>query len=577
MSNDAEFTLRLINEVSGPANEAAHSVSEVTGHFKLAGEGSKVFAEFAGHALERLAEKAIEAALKVGELGIEFAKGTVEAAAFAQASTLAINSLTHGAADGAKEFDNVRQMAQGLGLDVHDTVHSFQELLAAQFSIGQSNDIIKLGGDLQVIGADAQQVKSVFLAMSQIKSIGVLQGGDIRQLEQAGVSGKLIYEALAKSLGKTTAEIQKMQAAGKIDADTGISAIMEAVKHKVGEKELGDVGRKFADSTLQGMMGKLKGGLDNAMIDLGQRMQPGLDKVGGLISETLNNLQSSGKLEALGNELMIGFEHFVGFIESNWPAIEGAIMGTIDAIISGVKLAVSALQWLADNWETVKTVLEGVAIVLAILAAAWVLVNIEAIAVVGAIMLVAGAIGFVVNAVVAAVQWFDNLGVQWGEAARGWAGSLIDGLVGGIADYASRAIDAVRGLGSNIADAFTGVLQIGSPSQLFHDFGGDTVFGYVGGVVANDTLAADATKGLAQSAIDGFGAPELQMRGATASQTGAAMQSVEAAPARAPAGNNTFAVNVTVTGADTKDAQGLGDTIAARIRREMNAMIESAA
>lgn len=166
-------------------------------------------------------------------------------------------------------------------------------------------------------------------------------------------------------------------------------------------------------------------------------------------------------------------------------------------------------------------------------------------------------------------------GAELFNAAMGWAGSLIDGLTGGIAAFASRALDAVRNLGSSIANAFTGILQIGSPSKLFDDFGAFTVEGYVDGVVANDTKAFDATAGLAQSAADGFGTPAT-IQGATAGISSAAMQGVAPAASNALGGGNTIPITVNITGADLKDAKGLGDDLSARMRREMNALLERA-
>jgi tape measure domain-containing protein len=197
----------------------------------------------AEEALKEIASLGIEAVKSVAELALKFGEAAAEASAFAERSQLAIGFLTHDMPGARAAFDDVRQEAQSLGLNVEETVGSFQRMLAMQFSVGQSKDLIKLGGDLQAVGADAEHVQRLLYAITEIKGLGTLQQRQVRMLEMAGVSGELINEALAKRLGvTTTAQVKKLQKKGQIDAATAIDAIEEAVRHKVGESQLGEAG-----------------------------------------------------------------------------------------------------------------------------------------------------------------------------------------------------------------------------------------------------------------------------------------------------------------------------------------------
>jgi|GEM_PF-3300993 len=604
---DASFTINLVNGITGKAEQATKSLGEIEGSLrkvdKAAGgldwgkikDGKSAVADLAGGmkalgVAAGLAAAAVAAA--AGVAIVKFGGAAIEAAGFAQKSKLALTQLTGSGEVAAQEFDAVRKSAADLGLDVDESVKSFQKLLAAQFSIGEAKGIIKMGADLRAIGASAENAQSAIVAITQIKSKGKLQGEELMQLQEAGVSGKLVNEALMKSTGQDLAGVQKMMSAGKIDAETGVAAIIEAIKHKVGESELGEAGAKFAATTIAGFSGKLQGGLRNAMIDIGTAVEPAIVRITTLISGSIEKLTSSGKLQALSDALVMGFERFAGFIESNWPAIEGAVVGTIDAIISGVQGAVVVLQYLQDHWETISLTLKIVGGVLlaiaAVMATIWVVTNIVALAIVVAVLAVAAAIAYVANNIAA---WWDTIvsgianfiGVVVGAggelyaAAVGWASNLIDGLVNGITQFAQRARDVVANLGSSIAGAFTGILAINSPSKLFEDFGMFTVQGYVQGIEANDNAASVATAGLGTAAIDGIS--EVKLQGVTAGSSTAAVQSVgTGATAGGIGSGNTFNIPITITGADAaKDPAVLADDIAAKVRRTINSMLETAA
>ncbi len=77
----------------------------------------------------------------------------------------------------------------------------------------------------------------------------------------------------------------------------------------------------------------------------------------------------------------------------------------------------------------------------------------------------------------------------------GWVGvgkSIVMGLVKGIVGYHKYAIEAVVSLGKGIKDAFTGNLEIKSPSRAFDRYGESTTEGYVRGVERSASRARAA-------------------------------------------------------------------------------------
>lgn len=523
---DADFTIELINAISSSAQQASADMRGLREELAGAKEHSEALDFALGGLLQesitKVAEVALEAAKAVAELALKFGEASVESAAFGQKAELAIGNLTHDMPQAAARFDEVRHMAQGLGLDVDSTVESFQELLAAQFSAGQSESLIKMAADMQSIGADGQKVKSIFLALSQIKSIGVLQGGDLRQLEQAGISGKLVYEQLGKALGKTTEEIASMQRAGKITADEGIAAIMAAVQEKVGETNLGDVGEKFANQTLEGMWNQLKGGVSNLFIDIGRAILPTLQDLAGSIGEIIGDIAKDPAIQQLGTYLLNEFEYFALWVKANMPEIKEFIIGAVDAIAASIRFVVGVVDFAATHWETIKLVLEGVGAVLGIVAAAGVVLMAPLFLAIGAIAALVGGLVELVSYVVGNIgTWFSAIGAwftgiwdsisaavsnAWPtvvETFKSLGMALLDGLTFGMASNIGNVISAVTGIAGRAKDAFKSALGIASPSKVFAELGGHITSGLTVGLADGAGDVETATADVGAAAVSG--------------------------------------------------------------------------
>lgn len=118
-------------------------------------------------------------------------------------------------------------------------------------------------------------------------------------------------------------------------------------------------------------------------------------------------------------------------------------------------------------------------------------------AIIAAIIAVPVAIG----AAVAAIEmWFRS-----GEGER-YARGLIDGLVDGIRNGAARVMQQIRILGADVRNTFESVLEIGSPSRVFRDFGGDITAGLAIGVERSAPVAARAVDDMASGLVPDGGA-----------------------------------------------------------------------
>jgi hypothetical protein len=125
----------------------------------------------------------------------------------------------------------------------------------------------------------------------------------------------------------------------------------------------------------------------------------------------------------------------------------------------------------------------------------------------------AAAIGAVVDVAKLAVFWFDSmkasvvflkdafLTIDW----SGIGGSIIDGLVGGITSGAKRVVGAVTDLAGSVKKAFTGALDIQSPSKVMFAYGKHTAEGAELGIEEGTPAVHAAAKAMAPISDPGMG------------------------------------------------------------------------
>lgn len=127
---------------------------------------------------------------------------------------------------GQRLLDDIREFARVSPFVTQELVNYSQQLLGVGQSAESIIPLLKSTGDLIAsVGGDTQNISRVLFTLTQIRSIGRLVGQDAIQLQSALVP---ITKLLADFLGKTTAEVKKLQEQGSISADTVFAAITNA-------------------------------------------------------------------------------------------------------------------------------------------------------------------------------------------------------------------------------------------------------------------------------------------------------------------------------------------------------------
>lgn len=360
---------------------------------------SEAGSEMAIAGTEALALAGVAAAATIGYLGVKFTEAAVEAGIFAQKSELAIGFLTNNAPAAAAQFDDVRHMAQTLGLQVDETVGSFERLLAMQFDVGKSKDLIKMAADMQAIGASGEEVQRILYAISEIKSMGTLQKRQERMLQMAGISGQLIDAALMKSGGyKDHGALEKARKGNKIGADVAIDAVMEAVMHKTHESALGDAGAAFASTTLAGMRAQMGAEFDNLLTDVGVKLLPGVTKIAHLFADIFNAIISDPAVMGFGQYMLDEFTKFTDWLGTNWTSIVAGAVTAAQYLAAGLKFMVGMFDSSTLQGKATIGVLETLALVMGVVALAGLVMMTP-------FYILIGVIGLLAYGIYKAVEW----------------------------------------------------------------------------------------------------------------------------------------------------------------------------
>lgn len=609
MSDDASFTLTLINKVTKPARAATKAldgIDKTLRRVKNAADSSffgkrgqadvsrfsamqgGIMRQFQGmgqqlnghiaSGVSKLGTGLAVAAASAGVLGGVVGAGLLKGADFAQRSMMGFTALLKDGPAARAMFDDTRAMAQRLGLDVYATTQAMTRFTSLGFKSPMANDLIKAGADLQMFGVTAEGVNNIFAQIGQMQAKGKLQGEELMVLAENGVDLKKIYASLGKTLGKTTDEIIKMQGTGQLTSDMAFPAILAAIQEMTGTAKLGDAAENAAKSTLGGIKGTLVAGWQNMMTELGEASAPGLMAAFRDISTVLQDAMGdeslrSGILDTVTaiaqgvRDAIPAVKAFVGgFVNgfsAAWPAIEGAL-GMIMGLDSNGGAATRAL---AFGEALGKVVAFAVGVVAAI----------------GGLILLLSEIGaafastgsWIVDGIGAAVFAIDDFvlnaraGFNRFVADAGMiATNFMLGLVNGIKGGAQWVITAISNLGGAMIDAIKRKLGIFSPSRVMEKMGLFTGAGFQVGIVGSVSGIEKASAQLADAAIPvapmGVRGPTVtppvnapSLNGAASSSVGSIVLNVTAAP-----------------GATREDGQRFGEGMAPIIQREIRAYFE---
>lgn len=440
-----------------------------------------------------LAYAAAAGAVTYGAAKLAFSgvKQVRDAQAF-RASTLSAFRIILKSDEAAQDaFDMAAKTSMDIGGDFQETMSSMNALMAQGFDPKAANQMIRSMADLQRINPQAN-MEGITRAIGQIRATGRLQGDELMQLNEAGLSSALVYDQIAKKLGlvakngkSASEQVQAMQKAGKISSDVAISGIMAAINQQAGGGPAGSVAMAAADASLEGsiarvmnlkeqMLGALKidwSPLTNAVKSLLEAMQsPAGKQFFRVIGESVQKLvdqfgkmdqKSFEKMLALGSKAIAGITK--GLVET-MEAVDGVAkaMERLDAAIQRSSAGGSSLgdvlggaaEAAAGSFRPLLWTIEAIASAITGISNAWSAVN----------EMFMGVGESIKGAIQPALDALSDIGRTAGE-------NLGQGLIDGITSKTEGVSVASAALGGVAGVALDAALGNASPSKLARQSG----------------------------------------------------------------------------------------------------------
>ena len=471
------------------------------------------------------------ALLAVGAGGIGLvaagAKYAADMSGFKENTLFAYKYILGGSDKASMMFKEADDLARAMGGHTTKTAESMRELMGGGFSQTQSKDITAAIADVGALSPTAN-TDAISAQLAQMKGAGRVLAEDLKPLLNAGLNDDIFYQVLREMTGKSDQkDLKKLLETGKVDADTGIQAILETVNRMGGNKGLGSIAAARATETMGGQVDAAKAMFERLFMSISSG--PAGAAMGQLAQQVSGFLDPQGDS---GKRILSVLNAMATAVSSVLASLQGGALG---GFLSGLLSYFEALRPIAAGFFGAfgKGVMEAVAAVRVIMAAlpgaggmtldlvgvakalgsafAWVAVAIAA--VVGVLAGISAVVGLVVvgigTAIVDLVGWLAEgtaTLVSWASQGISIAADFIAGLVDGILSGVVSVADAMREMATSAIDTVKGVFKIQSPSRVMMEVGGYVSEGFTRGVDDGAPAASAAVAGIvAPSALGGLG------------------------------------------------------------------------
>jgi tape measure domain-containing protein len=456
-----------------------------------------------GMAATATAALAAAAAVPIGIL----ATSMTSTALAAEQLKFGLDRITDG--KGQQWWATSSEYAKKFGLDVNQVAQNLMGMKASGFSDELAQRMFQQFADMRSQGATSDNIGNALMGLKQLRAAGKATAEDLNQVtENLSLSKGLVWEQLAKQLGKTSAEAKKQQESGNVTSDQMIEAISAAIGIQTKSTAPGEAGSAAVNATTLGAWERLKATFSVASADAlgGDALKPLRD---GIVKFTtwLDGGGGAAMISSFGKLLGKVFEYAPTVIDKVIWLLDTAIPDAWDTFVGAFSNGANTAVWdvvigfmrdmAGPDGEGASSMLNSIALVAG--------------TTLGALSTLAGGIALVVEGIAGLVGW---LGDTSGWEIFLFSLSTLMGPVGMAAFALGEAIvrgigGAITGLGSSIGAALMGVVRSaisGAGSLLssmpvvgglFSGLGGNAADGMAQGISggASDVAGAAASMG----------------------------------------------------------------------------------
>lgn len=327
-----QYVLQLVNNISGPLNQALNSINlfgagvanaqrQTNGLGSSVGKiGGLVAGAFSVYAIAGFAKQIVTAGTSMEQTRVQF------------------ETFTGSAKKGNEVIAQLQKFSLATPFDDDQVLAAGKSLLA--FGVGTDELQSKLTAIGNISSATGKNFNELTTIYGKAKTAGTLYAEDINQLVEAGIP---IIDEFAKQLGVPTSQVKKLASQGKISFD-----MLEK-----GFDSLGGASGKWGDlmekqsKTLAGRWSSLVGFAQNLGATLGEAMLPFLGKLvdagGEILAWIKTNKDSFGMMfDPLRRAFKPLFDSFKRIQES--LGLTGDIGTTLTTVMNYVGYAIQLIS-----------------------------------------------------------------------------------------------------------------------------------------------------------------------------------------------------------------------------------------
>jgi len=304
------------------------------------------------------------------------AKMVLDAVTFRQNTEVALKTVLGSREAASQALDEAIRFASRTPFATRQVMDAYKQLIVARFKPEEIPIILKAVGDLSVMeGFSQEAVDRILRAIRQIRDRNKTLTEELNQLAQVGAPLGVIYEKIGARLGVTAQQAQKLVQAGRISADLGIVAILEAIRDTISGGRLGSLVEEFS-KTLTGLWSTLKsrsfeffkdiqvGPLENLLrnlvaitdtdSDLGKRFKAQVESViGAGVEAIFGPLAKATDPKALEPALTAWLDQLKGWARQLGPTLRNA-WAQVREFMTGVRDAFAIMR---EVWGYLRPIL----------------------------------------------------------------------------------------------------------------------------------------------------------------------------------------------------------------------------
>jgi tape measure domain-containing protein len=330
-----KFKSQGADKVKSDANEVANSLKKVA----MAEMASAGAAGIAIAAIVALGAAIVKVTKYSAEQAIAFDSNIRGLAAYAEST----NSLR-------AQVGRLEQMAKAPGLGFDQLIQGVTRLEAAGFSAKQAEGALKqFGNALALVGGQKSDLEGVALALTQIKSKGVISAEEINQIAERVPQ---VRQAMKDAFGTASSEeIQKLGITASQFVD-GITKSLQKLPRATGglQNALDNIDDSFKKA------GRTVGAGFFALFEKGppifNQLSASLQNVANFINQVFTTISQSEMFQQIQrniSSIITSFQKLAPIFEFVFKAITATILGVINFITQRVAIFANVLSMIFTN------------------------------------------------------------------------------------------------------------------------------------------------------------------------------------------------------------------------------------